>query len=64
VKIKGWFTTQRVKGITITDNVCKKRNNLCFKNMAKTELPVCYNSQAHEWPQEITETGVLPNFCL
>lgn len=40
VDIKGWFTTQRVKGITITDNFCKKRNNLCFKNMAITELPV------------------------
>jgi hypothetical protein len=32
--------------------------------MAITELPVCYNSQACEWPQEVNETGVLLNFCL
>ena len=64
MNIKGWFITQRVKGITITDNFCQKRNNLCFKNVAITELPVCYNSQACEWPQEVTETGVLLNFCL
>jgi len=64
VNIKVWFTTQRAKGITITDNFCKKRNNLCFKNMAITELPVYYNSQACEWPQEVTATGVSMNFCL
>jgi len=62
--IKGWFTTKTVKGITITDNFCKKRNNLCFKNMTITELPVCYSNQALDRPQEITETGGLLNFCL
>jgi hypothetical protein len=62
MNIKGWFATQRVKGITITDNFCKKRNNSCLKNMAITEFPVCYNSQAREWPQEVTKTGVFTEF--
>jgi hypothetical protein len=58
MKIKGRFATQRVKGITINDNFCKKKNNLCFKNMAITELPVCDESEAREWSQGVTEAGV------
>lgn len=64
MNIQGCFTTQSVKGIKITDNFYKKRNNLCSKNMVITEFPVCYNSQACEWPQKISETGILLNFVF